>query len=69
MSLQLPVSGQAEQVMQQSGVPQIDYGGLDESFTEILEPRLKLSNHEGEAEFIEPVTNGFVGQCHEACQF
>jgi len=61
--------GEAEEVVEQSGVAKVDLGRFDLALAYILVPRLQLSDHVGSGEDVQIRSNGFIGETHRACEF
>lgn len=59
----------AQQAVQDAGVPWVDFLRLNLPFLDVLMPGLKLPDHEGACEDIQIGAVGFIRQAHGMPQF
>lgn len=66
--MELGGRAQAEKVMEEPAVVEIDLRRLDLALADILEPGLELPDHEGLVELVEVASHCFVGESHRSAE-
>jgi len=69
-TLRVPEQGaviwDAEQLVEQAAVPDVDFRGLDLALAQILEPRVQLANHKSTSQPIEQPAHAWLGDAKRA---